>query len=199
MEIKLNKKQGFGIILLAVLVAAIVLYNKPWEKYKQHGPLAQKDDGYTQSGSPNLKPNVKILFGGASIINKTSKPITIISVEPTNIPRGIKINSVGISKDGIGLIYESNLGKPGYNFTIESLPFKIPPKSKDEYLGILNVSSKENGKFVIQGLIITYKYGNKLYRDYYRDQLIIYVNSPLHDDEDDDTPPPPEKWSIIKR
>lgn len=199
MEIKLNKKQGFGIILLAVLVAAIVLYNKPWEKYKQHGPLAQKDDGYTQSGSPNLNPNVKILFGGADLINKTDQTITIISVEPTNIPNGIQVNSVGITTDGIGLMYESELRKPGLNFSINPLPFKIPPNPTTVYRAILNVSSQKKGKFVIQGLIITYKYGNKLYRDYYRDQLIIYVNSPLHDDEDDDTPPPPEKWSIIKR
>lgn len=190
MKTKISKRL-ITIISIPVLIAILTfLYiEKPWIKYHKNGPLALPKLYYTQIGSSNVKVNHSFYFGGLRLPpNKTN--ITVISIEPTNLPKGISFSFIGFSSESsIGAVTSNDYVKSKEKMGLRSAPLKITGDSS-KYKPIIKVSANKPGVYTIQGLLITYKWKGKLYRDYYRDQFSLFCEKQYNRN----ISLPPEKW-----
>jgi hypothetical protein len=157
-------------VLPVIIVTTVYLIAlKPWEHYSHNGPLATKSEVTTTS--PEVKVGNGVVFGGLNLENQTDRPIQVIAIDMPNISSALSsdatFKSLGISK-GIKAITETDLK----NDQVEKLPFTIPAGSKD-YQPVIELIPNKAGTFTLDGVIITYKYQNKLYRDYFADHFII--------------------------
>jgi hypothetical protein len=120
--------------------------------------------------SPTVKPKEGVVFCGLHFRNKTDRDIQVISVRPSNLSSDMTFKFLGV---GVGRMKSMTVDRfSATNPKLKNVPFTVPAGSS-KYQPIVELIPKKPGTYSIDGLIITYKYKDKLYRDFYPDPLMI--------------------------
>jgi len=176
MKRSLSNKIIFTLLFaipIAVVITVFLVALKPWENYEHNGPIAYPKDKLVKIGAPQVKANEGIVFGGLTFQNNTDQSIQIVNIQPSNISSDMQFQVLGVGDLNLTKgIKSADLKADQLENKIHKLPFDIPANS-NSYRPIVELTADMQGTYVMDGLIITYKYDNKQYRELYPDQFTL--------------------------
>ncbi|MGV3487792.1 MAG: hypothetical protein ACO1OC_04310, partial [Tuberibacillus sp.] len=96
----------------------------------------------------------------------------IVSVRPSNISSDMKFKVLGVTNENIKSLKYSEFTAEKDKYILKKLPFKVPAGNSD-YQPVVELIPQTQGNYAIDGLIVTYKYKDKMYREFYPDQFTV--------------------------
>lgn len=183
-----------ALCLLVLCMGAVKL-----EHYEvRHGPLHRasgpKPGGWF-SVSFTKPPGESLVLGGYRAYNNTTSPITIIGIQPTTNPVGAHFECGYVTDGSIGAVNLDDLS-PNARKNFRSFPLTIPAgqtaKSSHQTELIAIVSADTPGQFVVDGMLVTYEWRGRKYKDYFPSVFSLCTQSSCVDISN--LPPPPANW-----
>ena len=152
-----------GVLALALLVSQVVSQSE--------GPYGRVfATRWDASGIPT-EVGTLIVLGGAPITDSSKQSWPLIAVRPTNMPQGLEI----VGARGMSVPPALGIGPLSWTETIPHQPFLRLPSavSQGAEEPVLIVKATVPGKYVIDGLLVTYRWNGDLYADYARTQFVV--------------------------
>lgn len=139
--------------------------------FYERGPYARALDSRWDLSGLNVQTKTPVMLGGAPILNPARADLQILSVAPTNLPPGLQL----ISSLGFHVPQAIGIGPLSWVRTLPHHTLQRTPTdaSRTAMEPALIVQAARPGRYVIQGLLVTYQLGSARYTDYARTQFVV--------------------------
>ncbi|SMC06852.1 hypothetical protein SAMN00768000_3054 [Sulfobacillus thermosulfidooxidans DSM 9293] len=133
-----------------------------------------------------------VTFEGFQILNRTGRPETVVSVIPTNVPPHVTL------KSGVTQVPPAQGVALGWKTT----HWMAVPRSFSSQFGAhgwaptLGVEATRPGVYVIDGLLVRYRWNHHTYTVYLPDQFVLCAGSHQRGACPTHIAPPPVSWKI---
>lgn len=193
------KRRTRLVVIIGGITVAMLGAGVAWVGHRlqyDSGPYARLlGKNWDSSGDP-VAVNTAVFLGGAPIMDRHHVALRILSVRPTNLPKGIRL----LGARGMPAPPELGIGPMTWVHQVQrhSL-YRLPGAVfyHDEEPALI-AEPVRPGRYVIEGLLVTYQWGQKRYTDYARTQFVLCAYRTASQAKQRgcsiNVPPPPSVW-----
>ena len=188
-----------GVAIAVVLVSASMIvwhYRQLRFRYSQ-GPYAHAIGARYDTTSLAVRVETQVLLGGAPIMDRGRIRWQLLHVRPTNVASGLKV----VATTGMRVPPALGIGPMQWvrhtaHQPIRQLPMGTLTTDAEPEL-VVDVTKP--GRYIIDGLLVTYRWGHLQFTDYARTEFVLCAYRTelqvKHADCSARLPPPPRYWT----
>lgn len=172
--------------LLAAVVGGLTAFHAYRLRFDR-GPYAQslRSSTLVVTALP-VSVGTSVVLGGPPVVDKAQVPWYLVKVEPANLPKGLQLERATAMHVGPGLTLGMFLmgplswlqTHPHVHAPLTSVPTK--PGTLAEEPAVI-VRPTRAGRYVVQGLLVTYQWGNQRYTTYVRQGFVVCAYRTNHE------------------
>ncbi len=189
---------GSIVVLAGSLV--VIRTHQTADRYEQ-GPYAHALDRRWDLSGDHVLAHTPVFLGGAPILNPEHTALKVLSVKPTNLPRGLQL----LWGSGFKVPQEIGMGPLSWAQKLPHHTFQRTPTraTRTDMEPALIVKAAQPGQYVIRGLLVTYQLGSAHYTDYARTEFVVCAYGAMQAVRRASSqlsgcgahiPPPPKTW-----
>lgn len=160
--------------LIAVGVGGVALHS--YRLRFERGPYAESLYYSSQMVTTALPVTVgtPVLLGGSPVEDKAHVLWHLVGVTPTNLPSGLRLERAAAMHTGRGLFLMVPLSwfqaHPHYHSSLAAVPTRPGTVAEEP---VVMVQPTRPGRYVVEGLLVTYQWGAQRYTTYVRQPFVV--------------------------